>query len=124
MRNLHSYLTFGISSFLLAIIDLVFFILISIPYSLPLSFTVVNRFCNFCSSRTSNDVSSAYLKLLILCPPTSLPYTFFIWNSSVMPCSVYSQYILVIICRSLSSISISDRHSLIVECFTISKALV
>ena len=98
--------------FLTSYIDLVFCMVISIPYGLPLSFTVVKRFCNFCTSRASNDVSSACLKLLILCPQTFMPSVssislnislvyrlnklggkthpcltpFFIWNSSVMLC--------------------------------------
>ena len=71
--SIQIYTNFGDSCFLLSTIDLVFFTLISIPYGLPLSFTVVKRFCNFCSSRASNNASLVYPRLLILCPPSVMP---------------------------------------------------
>ena len=54
---------------------------------------------------------------------------FFILNSDVIPLSVLtdadcSQYRLVTICKSLSSIPISDKHSIILKCLTRSKASV
>ena len=54
---------------------------------------------------------------------------FFILNSDVIPLSVLtdadcSQYSLLIICKSLSSIPISDKHSIILKCLTLSKAFV
>ena len=54
---------------------------------------------------------------------------FFILKSDVIPLSVLthadcSQYSLLIICKSLSSLPISDKHSIILKCLTLSKAFV
>ena len=55
--------------------------------------------------------------------------TFFILNSDVIPLSVLtdadcSQYSLVIICKSLSSTPLSDKHSIILKSLIRSKAFV
>ena len=126
----------------------------SIPYGFPFSFIFVVNSCKSAAVVAIKAVSSAYMLLLMFVPPITTPICtisrtifsvyrlnkladnthpfrtpFFILNSSVNHVSVLTtavcyQYIFVMICRSLPSIPISFRQSDILECMTLSIALV
>ena len=60
----------GTDFYLPTIIDFVLIMFISMPYSLPFTWSAVTKACRSIGSSASNTVSSAYLRLLIFTPPT------------------------------------------------------
>ena len=64
---------FGIDVFLVIIIDSLFLLFSSSPLFSLSSTTLLKSSCNFSSESAINTVSSAYLMLLMLCPPIFKP---------------------------------------------------